>query len=89
MKNVDVKSLVIGVLSTLLVLSLLSSRLPEPDSALDVGYTGAGFGIFNRRTNTIYLYKGGTYSPMEIKPKPYAVYQISENGSGLAEVTPK
>src|SRR4051812_31195427 len=88
-KNIDVKSLTIGVLSTLLCLVLIASRTPEPEGSLDLGYTGAGFGIFNKRTNMVYLYNGGTYSPMEIKPRPYVVYQISENGSGIAEVTSK
>jgi len=89
MKKVDVKSLVIGALGTLLILSLTSGRLPEPESDLDVGYIGAGIGVYNKRTNTVYMYKGGVYTPLELKPKPYAVYQISENGSGIAEVTQK
>ena len=82
MKTIDTKSLVLGILVTVLALTLTSSKGPENDNLSFAGYQ-YGFGLFNRSTHTFYIYKQSMSGNMPEKPS--CIYKVAEDGSGLTK----
>lgn len=83
MKTIDIKSLLLGVLATALMFTLTSSKNAEDNTLSFAGYQ-YGFGLFNKTTNTFYIYKQSL--PGSMPEKPSYVYKVSDNGSSLTKV---
>lgn len=86
MKNIHLKSLLLGVSATLLVFTLSSSKSENPENDLQLFGTPEGISIYNKSSKTIFYYKiGGFGMVTHVKSEPYAVYKVSEDGSGLTK----
>lgn len=82
MKNIDFKSLLLGVFITTTGVLFLNSK-PADDDALEVTGTPGGVAVFNKQTNTLYLY------PMmvgKLKDTPSQVLQVSIDGSEMKKI---
>lgn len=82
MKKIDVKSILLGVVGTALVITLTSSKTAEGNNLEFAGYQ-YGFGLFNKTTNTFYIYKQGM--PGSMPEKPSFIYKVAEDGSSLSK----
>ncbi len=80
MKTIDTKSLLLGVLATVLVLTLTSGRTKDEENNLVITSRDRGLVVFNKQTMTIYEF----YSTFGgISKTPGNVYKISPDGSSL------
>ena len=84
MKTIDMKSLLLGVLATSLVLTLTSGKISENEDNIDFVASPSGVGIFNKGTRTLYMYRIG-YGAASINQKPDHIYAVAEDGSGLTK----
>lgn len=86
MKTIDRKSLLLGILATVLFFLLSSSKSGNTENDLQLFGTPEGISIYNKSLKTIFYYKiGGFGMATHVKSDPYAVYKISEDGSGLTK----
>lgn len=84
MKTIDIKSLFLGVLASLLIVTLTSSKSEEGDN-IEFATASAGVGIYNKNTRTLYVYKL-TFGGAGLQEKPVNTYKVSEDGSHLKSV---
>ena len=82
MKTVDTKSLLLGVLGSLLFISLSSSKNSEHENDMDFIGSPNSVGIYNKTTKTIYLYKVNSVG-IGMQESPSAVYKVGDDGSRL------
>jgi hypothetical protein len=82
MKTIDTRSLLLGVLAAGLVLTLTSSKSSESSNLSFAGYQ-YGFGLFNKTTNTFYIYKQSM--PGSMPERPSYVYKVADDGSSLTK----
>jgi hypothetical protein len=83
MKTIDTKLLLLGVLTTSLIITLTSSKSIEENN-FDFVPLPNGVGIYNKVTKTIYLYKITLGGP-GIQEKPNNIYKIADDGSSLTK----
>lgn len=85
MKTIDTKSMLLGILSTALILTLTSGKVIENVDNIDFVGTPYTVGIYNKSTKTIYIYEikaGGR----RIEEKPSLLYKLAEDGSSLKKL---
>lgn len=83
MKSIDLKSLLIGVLATALVVTLMSNHVPEIEKKTELISSPAGLYIYNKETNMLHVY---SMFMNKLNTRPIAVYTIAEDGSSLSEI---
>jgi hypothetical protein len=81
MKAIDIKSLLLGVCVTLLIISLTSGKKAETTDNLVPFSHGAGFGIFNNNTKQMFLYRQSGFGISDPD-----VYQVLPDGSDIKKV---
>ena len=86
MKTIDIKSLLIGALTALLIITLTSGK-PNDNNALKFVPSATGMGIYNEQTNILYLYRA--WNRVKIDDTPIQVFKVAEDGASLTEIKEK
>jgi hypothetical protein len=84
MKTIDTKSLLIGILATVLFFSLTSWKTPQDENNIDFVASPLGVGIYNKVTKTIYMYET-TGRGAGISQIPSNTYIVGSDGSYLTK----
>lgn len=83
MKNLDIKSLLLGVLACIITIALTSNKAVENNDNIEFVSSPAGLAIYNKETRNLYMYKMWNGN---LKSSPGEVFKVSEDGASLAEV---
>jgi len=82
MKTLNLKSLLIGAATTLVVIALAGNKPDDADNLQFIA-SPAGCGIYNTQTKTLYLYKMWMNN---MKGHPSQTFKVAADGSSLTEV---
>jgi len=83
MKTLDLKSLSLGVIVTLLFFGLTSSKSANDDNNIEVIPATPQFGLYNKSTRKVYIYNWSAVG--KISEEPRFVYQIAPDGSSVSQ----
>jgi hypothetical protein len=84
MKTIDTKSMLLGVLATLLVITLTGGKSSDEEGDLQIFSRESRINVFNKKTKILYEYlptfKG------KYPEKPELIYKVSVDGSTISPV---
>jgi hypothetical protein len=84
MKTINTKSLLLGILATVLVFTLTSGKSSESGN-LNVSVHQFSLFVHNKTTNTLYSYAvRSSFTGGGFPEKPTAIYTLGDDGSSLA-----
>lgn len=81
MKTIDTKSLLLGAILSILVLTLTSGKTSSDNNEIQIFTKELYTYIFNKQTNTIYQY-GKTFKGL-ITETPEITYKVAADGSSV------
>ena len=83
MKTIDTKSLLLGVVATLLIFVLTSSKSSDDNNGLVFVPSAGGMGVYNPQSKMLYLYKMWN---LKINLEPSQILKPAEDGSSFTEI---